>query len=101
MDVRTASGIELLVGGVVTTPGGAPVPNALIATCGDRVRTDAGGSFEVLLTDAPGRIAVLVSAPGHRPLSVELDLAVERTARLTDGTVVVLHDIVLSPERAR
>lgn len=91
---------ELLVGGDVTTVDGAPVPNAVITTCGSRVHTDAGGSFEVLAA-VQQRVAVLVSAPGHGELTVELDLAIAPTARLTDGTVVVLHDFVLRPEGVR
>lgn len=79
MGVTTApvSGTELLVGGEVTTPDGVPVADALITAFGSRVRTDAEGSFEVL---AIGPAA-----------------AAARTARLTDGTVVVLHDFVLTP----
>jgi hypothetical protein len=102
MGVTTApvSGTELLVGGEVTTPDGVPVADALITAFGSRVRTDAEGSFEVLAIGpaaAAERVAVSVAAPGHRPLSTELDLAAARTARLTDGTVVVMHDFVLTP----
>lgn len=105
MDVTTAPvSRELLFGGEVTGPDGTPVADAVLTACGSRVATDAQGSFEVLAIGAaadPRRIEVTVTAAGYQPLAAELVPGVGgqaiRTAQLTDGTLVVLHDFVLTP----
>lgn len=100
MNVTTAPvrGTELLFGGEVCDQDGAPITDAVLTACGSTVRTDAQGSFEVLAHGpVADRMRIVVAAAGHRPLTADIDLATARTARLTDGTIVVLHDFVLTP----
>lgn len=91
-----SGGTELLFGGEITSEGGSRVADAVLTVWGSKIHADEEGGFEILATSpdrAPAHIPVRVDAPGHYPVMTEL---VVQPLHLTDGTLVVLHDFVLT-----
>lgn len=115
---HTRGWIELLLGGQITNTHGAVLPHAVLTVRGRQVSADAHGTFEILTTSParrPAPIDVRVTAPGHHPLTTQLLVLADdpdaaalqqprpeqdavRPTQLNDGTLVVLHNFMLTEQ---
>jgi hypothetical protein len=87
---------ELVFAGQVFAADGTPVGGAVLELRGISLRADERGLFELLMdrpAPGPSTIEVRVWAPDHGATEHSIDALT--AGRLSDGTLVVLHDFVL------